>query len=115
MEFKRIYEELNVLLPFSLDVKVQQPQQEQMAVMSFLTSLSPEYETTKFQILSSFQISSLHDAFTRVLRTESSQSIHSTCSAFVGHNIIGRQSNKGNKGGNNGNKGESRGVIYYYY
>ena len=28
MDFKRIYEELNMLLPFSLDVKVQQAQWE---------------------------------------------------------------------------------------
>ncbi|KAB5534418.1 hypothetical protein DKX38_017504 [Salix brachista] len=36
MDFKRVYEELNSLLPFSTDVKTQQSQREQMAVMSFL-------------------------------------------------------------------------------
>ncbi|XP_058007912.1 uncharacterized protein LOC131182393 [Hevea brasiliensis] len=74
MDFKRVYEELNVLLPFSPDVKVQQAQREQLAVMSFLTGLPSEYETSKYQILSSSEISSLHETFTRVLRTESTQS-----------------------------------------
>src|SRR5262249_53337319 len=36
MDFKKIYEELNVLLPFSTDIKTQQAQREQMAIMSFL-------------------------------------------------------------------------------
>ena len=39
IEFKKIYEELNMLLPFSADIKVQQTQRAQMAVMSFLASL----------------------------------------------------------------------------
>ena len=32
MEFKKTYEELNMLLPFSVNVKVQQAQREQMVV-----------------------------------------------------------------------------------
>ena len=40
MHFKRVYEELNALLPFSADVKVQQAQREQMAIMSFLAGLN---------------------------------------------------------------------------
>ena len=47
MDFKRVYEELNVLMPFSTDVKTQQAQREQMAVMSFLASLPSEFETAK--------------------------------------------------------------------
>ena len=39
MDFKKIYEKLNVLLPFCQDVKVQQAQPEQMAVISFLAGL----------------------------------------------------------------------------
>ena len=68
----KVHEELNVLLSFSLHVKVQQAQREQMAVMSFLADLPPEFETVKSQILSSSEIFSLHDTFTRVLRTENS-------------------------------------------
>lgn len=63
MSFKRTYEELNMLLPFSPDVKVQQQQREQMVVMSFLAGLSPDFETAKSQVLSSSEISSLHDVF----------------------------------------------------
>ncbi|XP_073158713.1 uncharacterized protein [Henckelia pumila] len=70
MDFKRTYEELNMLLPFSADVKEQQNQREKMAVMSFLVGLPHEFETAKSQILSSSEISSLQDTFSRVLRTE---------------------------------------------
>lgn len=45
MKFKKLYEELNVLLPFSADIKKQQTPREQMAIMSFFASLPPEYET----------------------------------------------------------------------
>ena len=48
MEFKKIYEKLNMLLPFSADIKVQQTQREQMAVMSFLASIPFEFDTTKY-------------------------------------------------------------------
>ena len=41
MYYKKTYEELNVLLPFILDVKVQQAQREKMAVMGFLAALPP--------------------------------------------------------------------------
>lgn len=45
IDFKRTYEELNMLLPFSPDVKVQQ--REKMVVMSFLAGLPSEFETAK--------------------------------------------------------------------
>ena len=44
MDYKKTYEELNILLPFSLDVKVQQVQQERMVVILFLTTLPSEYD-----------------------------------------------------------------------
>ena len=59
MAYKKIHEELNMLMPFSLDVKVQQSQQEQMTVMGFLAALPSEYDSAKAQILSSLEISSL--------------------------------------------------------
>ena len=58
MNYKKTYEELNVLLPFSPDVKVQQDQQEKMAVMGFLAALPSEYDYVTMQILSSLEISS---------------------------------------------------------
>ena len=70
MEFKKTYEELNILLPFSADIKVQQTQREQMVVMSFLASLPSEFDTFKSQILSCPEISSLWETFNRILRTE---------------------------------------------
>ena len=58
-EFKKTYKELNMLLPFSDDIRVQQAQREQMAVISFLASLPSEFATAKSQIHSSPEISSL--------------------------------------------------------
>ena len=57
-------------LPFNPDVRVQQAQREHMVVMSFLSSLPSKFETAKSQILSSFDIGSLQEVFSRVLRTE---------------------------------------------
>ena len=51
MDYKKTYEELNTLLPFSPNVKVQQAQREHMTVMGFLTALPSEYEYIKAQIL----------------------------------------------------------------
>ena len=47
MDYKKTYKELNVLLPFSLDVKVQQARREKMAVMGFLATLHYEYDSVK--------------------------------------------------------------------
>ena len=95
MDYKKIYEELNMLMPFSPYVKVQQGQQEQMAVMRFLVALPSEYDSAKAQILSTPEISSLQETFSRILRTEvSSSSVSSptlvsaqTSSALVGQTI----------------------------
>ena len=64
------YEELNILLSFSLDVKVQQPQREKMPVMGFLAALLSEYATVKAQILSSTEVSSFQGTFNRILLTD---------------------------------------------
>jgi len=72
IRLKKITAELGLLLPFSPDVKVQQAQREKMAVMIFLNGLLPEFGMAKTQILSDSKIPSLDDAFTRVLRIESS-------------------------------------------
>ena len=63
-----------MLMPFSLDVKVQQSQREQMTIMRFLAALPFEYDSVKAQILSSLEISSLQETFSRILRTEVSSS-----------------------------------------
>ena len=51
MDYKKAYDELNTLLPFSLNVKVQQAQWEKMALMGFLATLPSEYDSVKAQIL----------------------------------------------------------------
>ena len=45
MNYKKIYEELNMLMPFSPDVKAQQSQREHMTVMGFLAALPFEYDS----------------------------------------------------------------------
>lgn len=52
-----------MLLPFSTDIKVQQAQREQMAIMSSLAGLPTEFETANSQILASCEITSLNDAY----------------------------------------------------
>ena len=47
MDYKNTYEELNTLLPFSPDIKVQQAQREKMAVMDFLVALLSGYDFVK--------------------------------------------------------------------
>ena len=47
MDYKKTYEELNTLLPFSPDVKVQQAQWEKMVVIDFLATLPLEYDSVK--------------------------------------------------------------------
>src|SRR5262249_50275713 len=68
--------------PFSEDIKVQQAQREQMAIMSFLAGLPSEFDTDKSQILSSTEITYLQEVFRRVLRTENASSIQQT-TAFI--------------------------------
>ena len=71
-DYKKTYEELNMLLPFSPNVKVQQAQLEHMAVIGFLLALPSDYDIANSQILSSPEISSLKDTSNRILRIENS-------------------------------------------
>ena len=93
MAYKKIHEELNMLMPFSPDVKVQQSQREQMTVMRFLDTLPSEYDSAKAQILSSPEISSLQETFSKILLTEVSSSSSPTLvsdqtnSALIGQTI----------------------------
>ncbi|KAJ9542902.1 LOW QUALITY PROTEIN: hypothetical protein OSB04_029408 [Centaurea solstitialis] len=70
MEFKKMYEEMNALLPLSTDMKAM----EQIAVISYLTGLRPEFDHIRSQFLNESVIPSLQDAFARVLRNEKFQS-----------------------------------------
>lgn len=44
MEYKKTYEEFNILLPFRPDVKIQQTQGKSMVVIGFLVDLPSEYD-----------------------------------------------------------------------
>ena len=66
MDYKKTYEELNTLLPFSPDVNVQQAQREKMAVMGFLAALPSEFDSVKAQILASPEILSFQETFSRI-------------------------------------------------
>ncbi|RVX01807.1 Retrovirus-related Pol polyprotein from transposon TNT 1-94 [Vitis vinifera] len=88
MDFKKVYEELNALMSFNPDVRIQQAQWEQMVVISFLSGLSSEFETAKYQILSGSNIGSLQEVFSRVLRTENVlSSQHTNVLAAKGGNV----------------------------
>ena len=122
MAYKKIHEELNMLMSFSPDVKVQQSQREQMAVMGFLAALPSKYDSAKAQILSRPDISSLQETFSRILCTEvSSSSLPTLVSAQTSNGLIGqtidskRQRNKNSGPGDNTRVPGSRGIACYYY
>ena len=119
MDYKKTYEELNPLLPFSPDVKVQQSQREQMVVMRFLAALPSEYESIKAQILSSLEISSFQETFTRILCTETSSSTPPSAqmsSALVSWNMGESEKQQYRSGGpdDNSRGTSSRGIVCYY-
>ncbi|KAK2970062.1 hypothetical protein RJ640_006535 [Escallonia rubra] len=120
MDFKKTYEELNMLLPFSKDIKVQQAQREQMAAMSFLGALPPEFDTAKSQILFGTDITSLQEVFSRVLRTESTFS-NQQSSVLVANRGRGSEAgrmnnNRGDRGGGDrgGHNGGTSEIMCYY-
>ena len=119
MDYKKTYEKLNMLLPFSLDVKVQQPQREKMAVMGFLVALPYEYDSIKAWNLSNPEISSFQETFNRILCTKISSPILPSAqmsSALVGWNIgeSEMQQYKNSGPGNNSRGSSSGGVVCYY-
>ena len=46
-DYKKTYEEMNILLPFRLNVKVQQTHREKMAMMGFLAALPSKHNSVK--------------------------------------------------------------------
>lgn len=126
MDFKWVYEELDSPFPFSTDVKTQQSQREQMAVMSFLVGLPPEFDAARTKILSSPEITTLCDTFTRILRSEGSRSAPIVIRALVsrgtsneaGRGSRGSRKNTGVQGNWSGgglgrNAGHNKPVCYY--
>ena len=121
MAYKKIHEELNMLMPFNPDVKVQQSQQEQMTVMGFLAALPFENDSAKAQILSSPEISSLWETFSRILRTEVSSSSSPTVvyaqisSALIGQTIESERQRNRNSGPCDNTRGPGSGDVVCYY
>ena len=119
MDYKKTYEELNTLLPFSPNVKIQQAQREKMAVMGFLATLPSEYESVKAQIMSNPEISFFQETFSRILRTETSSSTPPSVqmsNALVGRNIdeSEKQQYINSNLGDNSRGISSKGVVFYY-
>ena len=105
-----------MLLPFSVDIKVQQTQREQMTVMSFLASLPSEFDTTKSRILSSSEISLLQETFSWLLRAEIFPSIQMS-NALVSKNSNYepvKQQTKSNGLALEPPDQSSRGVVCYF-
>ncbi|KAJ0885211.1 putative RNA-directed DNA polymerase [Helianthus annuus] len=116
MEFKKTYEELNALLPISTDVRVMQTQREQIAVLSFLTGLRPEFDAIRSQFLNEPTIPSLQETFARILRHEPNISspppsaLPTSTSALVGRGGFRGGFRGGSRGGYRGDhRGGSRG------
>ena len=121
MAYKKIHEELNMLMPFSPDVKVQQSQREHMVVMGFLAALPSEYDSGKAKILSSLEISSLQETFSRILRIEVSSSSSptlvsaQTSSALIGQTIESERQRNRNSGPDDNTRGPGSGGFVCYY
>ena len=120
IDYKETYEELNTLLPFSPDVKVQQAQQEKMAAMGFLTALPSKYDFVKEHIVSNPKILSFQETFNKILRIKTSSS--TPPSTQMSSALVGRNSDESekqqyiNSGLDDNLRGtNSGGVVCYYY
>ncbi|KAF7848452.1 hypothetical protein BT93_L1935 [Corymbia citriodora subsp. variegata] len=120
-EFKKMYEELNALLPISTNVQQMRLQREQLAVMGFLGGLGSEYEAVRSQILGGETIASLPDTFARVLRVSREPSQDTTSmahnSALVSQSRTSGsgRSDGGNRGGYSGRGGRGRGQGFQHH
>ena len=119
MDYKKTYEELNTLLPFSPDVKVQQAQREKMAVMGFLAAFRLEYVSVKAQILANPEILSFQETFSRILYIETSSCTPLSAqisSALVGQNNVESETQQyRNSSPDDNSRGTSFGGVVCYY
>ena len=88
-------------------------------MIGFLVTLPSKYESIKAQILSSPEISSFQETFSRILRIETSSSIPPSAqmsNALIGRNMGELEKQQYRSGGPNGNSGGTRpgGVVCYY-
>ena len=110
-----------MLIPFSPNVKVQQSQRKHMAIMGFLATLPSDYDSAKAQILSSHEISSLQETFSRILCTEVSSSSSptlvsaQTSGALIGQTIESKRQRNRNIGPGDNTRGSGFGSVVCYY
>ena len=92
-----------------------------MAVIGFLAALPSEYDSGKAQILSSPEISSLQETFSRILHTEVSSSSSptpvstQTSSALIGQTIELKRRRNRNSGPDDNTRGPGSGGVVCYY
>lgn len=104
-EFSKLNEEFNALLSITADVKKMLEQRELLSMMTYLRSLRPEFSVVRSQILGDVSVTTVNEAFARVLRVthESpanvvSNSSMSDSSALFSH-IFGSGRGFGDRGG----------------
>ncbi|KAK4269917.1 hypothetical protein QN277_023013 [Acacia crassicarpa] len=86
IDFNKLYEEMKVLMSPQADLQTRIKNLEVQAIISFLEALDPSYDTIRSQVLSSQELPSLDDVFSRVLRADSlvRPSIDPNASALAG-------------------------------
>ncbi|KAK4255599.1 hypothetical protein QN277_008579 [Acacia crassicarpa] len=86
IDFKKLYEEMKVLMSPQADLQTRIKNLEVQAIISFLEALDPSYDTIRSQVLSSQELPSLDDVFSRVLRADSlvCPSVDPNASALAG-------------------------------
>ena len=92
-----------------------------MTVMGFLTVIPSEYDSAKAKILSSLEISSLQETFSRILRIKVSSSSSPTLvyaqtnSALIGQTIESKRQQNRNSGPSDNTRGPGSGGVVCYY
>ncbi|GAV77270.1 hypothetical protein CFOL_v3_20741 [Cephalotus follicularis] len=110
-DYQRMYEELNALLPITVDIPKMQEQREQLAVMGLLGSLGPRFEGFHSQVLGGSVVPTLADTFARLMR----RSHHTSSVAKPGDvressALVVPSGRGGHIGGRNGPRGGGRGT-----
>ncbi|XP_077220968.1 uncharacterized protein LOC143854747 [Tasmannia lanceolata] len=73
-DYLALCQELDLLLPFTVDSEVLKKRQDEMRVVRFLDSLGPDYLQIRQQLVSSGSLPTLAEAFSRVQRMRVPQS-----------------------------------------
>ena len=90
---KQLYKEMKAIISPTTNLQTRIQNMEHQAIISFLEALDPSFETIRYQILSSQELPSLDDVFSRVLQADSlvRAAVNPTANA-----LDGRSANTGN-------------------